>query len=296
MAELDNMDVTAANSLDAPAGQTASGTAAVSSPDMSLRRAPQKRKLKPGQRWDGRLQGLSVEEYREMKWNLDAAFGKTMRGGPSYTMRPNVSFGRHKSSPVFITGDPVKALDVVKPKAATFTMGRQFGGTKMVERSPGPAQYTMKSIMDSKKHPTYAKNMGAVFGTEVMGAKQEEDSPAPGNYDHMQYLNSGTCKRAGNYTIPGREAWRPRTEAPGPGVGEYEVPGIMRFGKDTPITWTCQGKTLPKEPARGSRRFVGPGPGAYDNPGTGDRKEPHTGSNYPGSREVVFGREPRGLL
>lgn len=296
MTEVD-LDLTASASLNATVSVPGdgSGGATVPSPNMSLKKAPQKRRLKPGQRWDGRLQGLSVEDYRDLKWNLDAAFNKTRRGGPSFSMRPNVSFGLTKSSPVFTSGDPVKALDAVRPSPPTFSIGKSHGTQRVYERSPGPAHYTQKSYMDTKKHPTFRKSMGALWGTEVLGGGHDDDMPAPGKYDHMQYLNSGACKRAGNYTIGGREAWRPRTEAPGPGVGEYEVKA-MRFGKDTPITWTAQGKTVPKEPARGSRGYVGPGPGTYDTPGAGDRAEPATGSNLPKNPEFGFGRAVRGLV
>lgn len=287
------VDLTTSASVNATV--SAEGDVTVPSPNMSLKKTPQKRKLKPGQRWDGRLQGLSVEDYRDLKWNLDAAFGKTMRGGPSFTMRPNVSFGKVKSLPTFTSGDPVKALDAVRPSPPNYSMGKSHGSHRVYERSPGPAHYTQGSYMDSKKHPIFKKAMGAMWSREMMSGGQDEDTPAPGKYDHMQYLNSGACKRASNYSIKGREAWQPRSEAPGPGVGEYEITA-MRFGKDTPISWTAQGKTLPKIPARGSRAYVGPGPGAYDNPGSGDREEPPTGSNLPSNPYYGFSRAVRGLV
>lgn len=252
--------------------------------------------LKPGTRWDGRVSNLSLKDYRELKWNLDAAYAKVERRGPSYTCRAYCPM-KSKSSPVFQRGDPVKAMDAARPRPASCV----FGVTTIAQeitRSPGPAQYSVRSTMDPNPHPMLKKSCGAKFGTEVLNAT-DEPSPAPGDYEVIAtFKKSGACPKPPNYTVQGREAWFDPTAAPGPGVGDY--PGLehcQRHGKNTPITWTLQGKTEPIEPARGERKNETPGPPHYNCPGAGlSCKNEVASSTKRRSAAWKQGSESRGLV
>lgn len=250
--------------------------------------------LKPGTRWDGRVSNLSLKDYRELKWNLDASYAKVERRGPSYTCRAFCP-RRNYSSPVFCRGDPVKCLDYVKPHGQSYSMGQQSIVAELT-RSPGPAQYMNPSTMDPNRHPILKKSLGARFGSELL-LSTDSPGPAPGDYDDVaSFKRSGACTRMPNYTIQGREAWHDPPVAPGPGVGEY--PGLetcQRHGKDTPIQWTCQGKTEPIEPPRGERKNTSPGPPHYNAPGAGfSCKNEHV--NNPRPSKWKFGSETRGLV
>lgn len=206
-----------------------------------------------------------------MKWGMDAAFGKVQRGGPSFTCRPKPLLK------VPSTNNTLLSLDVPAAFNATRRVGPSYsaGLLPMVaepDRSVGPGNYPIRSTMDPKQHPTIAKHTGAKIGSETLVIKDEE-TPAPGAYDHEAFKRSGRIRRMPSYTAPGREAWIERAAAPDPGPGEYQTDHCSRVGKNTPIKWTAQGKTEPLAQPRGSRLYVGPGPGHYKPPGAGAKND-----------------------
>jgi len=256
----------------------------------TLKRAPPK-KRNPNAKWDGRVTGMSIQEYRERKWGVDACWNKVTRAGPSYTMRrPLPHFTElGKKNTGFAVGDVCKALDATKPRPPAFTMGIQFC-VPPKEESQGPAEYKVPSTMDPQKHPTIPKNCGARFGSEVLEPR-DPTGPAPGDYDPGAIVHSSTLKRPPNFTIQGREAWMPRSVAPGPGIGEYKYEKANRLGKLTPLSYTIPSKGEPVDPPLGSRQYETPGPAHYDCPGAGGDMHAHK------SRAAIwkFGSESRGL-
>lgn len=264
--------------------------------------APAKpKKTKPVLNWDGRVGNISLKEYRERKWSIDACYSRVQRVGPAYSLRPNVTFGRAKSNPVFCRGDPHKCMDMTKPHGPSFSCGQATIADSLI-RSPGPAAYMLKTTMDPNGHPTIRKNRGARFGTELLAAT-DEAGPGPGEYDDVKaFKRSAACKEMPAFTTQGREAWREKPVAPGPGVGDY--PGLehcTRVGKHTPITYTVQGKTEPIEPARGAERISQqPGPAHYAVPGAGVAGDKDAAKNQHCSKtrppEWKQGRESRGLV
>lgn len=294
--------IEAAASPASPASQSgAHGGLGASSPDLASTSghgeaadaAPgggRARRRKPGAKWDGRVSSLSLAEYREMKWSMDAAYNSVLRRGPSYTCRPQLQRRTQSATNVMLTPDVCKALDATRPSGPCWSMSVQLLNS-MHDASPGPAQYMVPSTMNPNKHPTIPKNTGPKFGTEVLQAN-DEDAPAPGQYTVDNYEASARIKRSPSYSCQGREAWREPTRAPGPGVGEYEYPFVTRTGKITPSRYTMQGKTEPLEKPRGERRYILPGPGHYPVPGAGAKNDNVARHRSPMWR---FGRELRGL-
>lgn len=248
-----------------------------------------RRKKKPGAKWDGRVSSLTLEEYREMKWGLDAGFRGTLRGGPRYSMRPSLSKPLRTNSDGVLDTDPVKAFDACHKTGPKFSIGKHLIGNQIAD---GPGSYNIPSIMAPEQHPTLHKTTGFKFGSETLKVF-DEDAPAPGQYDQMQYKNSGMYPRKPTYTMQGREAWGERTAAPGPGVGEYQYEKAMRNGKITPIKWNMQGRTEPLKFPRGERRLIKPGAGHYAVPGTLGGKSLYVDKDKPS--EWSFSRETRGL-
>merc|ERR1719491_776204 len=190
----------------------------------------------------------------------------------------------------FQVGDIHRSLSCTLPVAPSHSMGMQSFQPPL-EKSPGPMEYKMKSTMDPNSHPTAPKHTGPRFGTEILLASDGTGLPGPGEYDvHNTFINSSAVKKRPNFTIQGREAWRPRTEAPGPGIGAYDYDQATRVGKITPIHWTAQGKTEPLAKPRGERRYISPGPAHYDCPGAGSRNEKVNKEKEP---QFKFGTESR---
>lgn len=223
---------------------------------------------------------------------MDACFNKVMRGGPAYTCRPAPPLRSRSAYDVLL---PIDMMSSYKKTACSSTPSFSLGRESLdnaKEQSQGPAQYRIPSTMDCSSHPTIAKDGGRKFGTERLLAN-DETQPAPGDYDTAGYEKTGRYKKQPNFTIPGREAWRDPTAAPGPGVGEYEYQKVMRTGKITPYKWSMQGKTEPIEPPRGNRRYCPPGPSDYRPPGGGARNE-HVAKDRP--PQYTQSRDHRGLL
>eukprot|EP00440_Ansanella_granifera_P056290 gb/GFBE01061008.1/.p1 GENE.gb/GFBE01061008.1/~~gb/GFBE01061008.1/.p1 ORF type:complete len:290 (+),score=44.85 gb/GFBE01061008.1/:1-870(+) len=251
-----------------------------------------RRKRKPGAKWDGRVSSLTLQEYREMKWGLDAGYRAALRGGPKYTMRPALSKPLRTNSDGCLDTDVCKAFDACHSTGPKFTMGLSlsFQNTNS-DRAPGP-HYAVPSSMDPNGHPTIPKNTGAKFGSETLQVL-DEDAPAPGQYDQMTYKLSGRVKRMPSWTCAGREAWREPTTAPGPAPGEYKYENAVRTGKLTPLRWNMQGKTEPIVPARGDRACIKPGPGHYKIPSIGEKNAYPEKSKPPIWK---FSSDARGLL
>lgn len=276
--------------LAATAASAASGVYAEEDDTLlaTLKRSPIK-KRHPAAKWDGRVGGMSLQEYRERKWSVDAGFGKIFRGGPTYSMRKMTPSSFTKRNNNFQVGDVFRGMNATSASSPSFSMGVQYF-TPPISTSQGPAEYQIKSSMDPSKHPTISKNTGARFGSEVLEPR-DPAGPAPGDYDVNAIVHSSAIKKPPNFTIPGREAWAPRSEAPGPGVGEYKYEKATRLGKLTPIHWTAQGKTEPLEKPLGSRQFIGPGPPHYNCPGAGAKTHPSKLQ----APVWKFGSEARGL-
>lgn len=278
--------------LNATAASSGANDAEKDDPILATLKRPPLKKRNPANKWDGRVAGMSLKEYRDRKWSVDACYAKVERRGPAFSIRrPLPSFlDLNKKSTNFSVGDVATAFDKTLRSSPSFTMGVQYSVMGNPERSQGPAEYKIKSTMDPDGHPTVPKQAGARFGSEVLQPR-DPPGPAPGDYDPDAIDNSSTLKRPPNFTIQGREAWRPPTEAPGPGVGEYDVSKAMRTGKITTVHWTAQGKTEPIDPPLGQRQ--------YETPGCAHYKTPHAfANNHPMKHQAAkwkFGSEPRGL-
>eukprot|EP00928_Gymnodinium_smaydae_P070044 TRINITY_DN53986_c0_g1_i1.p1 TRINITY_DN53986_c0_g1~~TRINITY_DN53986_c0_g1_i1.p1 ORF type:complete len:304 (-),score=53.02 TRINITY_DN53986_c0_g1_i1:119-973(-) len=256
------------------------------------------RKPPPGAKWDGRVSTLSLTEFRDRRWSLDAGFGKTMRGGASYTMRPmlpNPMFkSRSNSNPTFQKGDVHKSFKAASATAPCWSMGKSsFAEPK--SKSPGPAEYQIKSTMDPESHPTLDKHQGARFSSGTLKAADDFQPPGPGEYSLEGFEASSVMHKKPTWSLGGREAWNERFKEPMPDPGEYDPSAALRNGKKTPITWNMQGKTLPIEPARGmERQCPVPPPWHYDPPGAPDCRNHHCEKPKPPKWPMM--REPRGLL
>lgn len=287
-------DATAKKTKGSHGGTAASMLeASASAPDLSSSLPPSKvKKRKPGTAWDGRVSGMSLQEYRERKWSMDACYGKVMRGGPSYTCRPSPPLRSRSAYDVLLPIDPARSYNKTAiHQVASYSMASQSLG-EAKERSQGPAQYRIPSTLDGFSHPTMARDGGRRFGTEVL-LVNDEAQPAPGDYDTSGYEKTGRYKKNPNFSIQGREAWKDPTAAPGPGVGEYKYEGVTRTGKTLPTKYSMQGKTEPIEPPRGNRRYIPPGPPDYKTLGAGARNDYVSKERAP---QYTQSRDHRGLL
>lgn len=240
---------------------------------------------KPGTRWDGRASSLTLKEYRELKWSKEASMKMALKSGPSWTMRGPMP-SRQRSAPVQLETDVCRALDAVKPKAPTFSMGVSIiGGFQ--ERSPGPL-YKIPNPMDPWQHPTLHKLTGPRF-TGLNTALSEEVTPAPGQYSTENYTASARYKTCPSFTLQGREAWYPSTKPGGPAVGEYETRGMKpNGGAMTSTRWTMM---VPREDVI----KPSPGPACYNVPGAGARNH-FASARLRRPEEWPMSKEPRGLL
>jgi len=263
-----------------------------------LQKLHRKPKQKKSIAWDGRATGISLQEYKERKWSMDACFNRTVRAPPGYTMRPMVSFGSMLNNKggngVHQRGDVHKALHATKYRGPSFSMG----ALPLLDekgKSPGPAEYKVKSTMDPNSHPVHSKALGARFGTEQLECADSTSVPGPGQYDLEGYENSSVYAKKPNWVIEGREAWNDKTAAPNPGPGEYQYFHTMRNGKITNPRYTAQGKTMPIEPPRGVERLSPvPPPGSYNPPANPGCKNHHVDRHKP--PEFSVPRESRGLI
>lgn len=248
------------------------------------------KKKRPGATWDGRASSLTLQEYRDKKWSLEACNNNVMRRAPSWSVRPMLPRKFGNGIDPLLKVDVFKSIDKTKPSAPSFSMGAA-SFYSITDRSPGPSQYNIPSIMDPKRHPTCPKIQGYTFPCEIPLVNDEE-MPAPGQYSLDKFECSGRIKKMPVWKIQGREAWSERTAAPGPVPGEYDVSKCMRTGPITGLKWSLQGKTEPLDPPRGERRK--PPPGAdYDIPGLLSAKNQHVAIEKPPMWK--FGRCPRGL-
>lgn len=277
--------------LDSTARQEESSAEMAQTSPSSFGQASRRRKKKAGSKWDGRVSSLTIEEYRAMKWGIDAGYRGTLRGGPRYSFRPGLSKPLRTNSDGMLDTNVCKAFDACHNTGPKFTMAKHLIGNQIRE-SPGAA-YNIPSIMNPDQHPVMHKTTGFKFGSDTLKVF-DEDAPAPGQYDQMQFKNSGMYPRKASYTMQGREAWNDRTAAPGPAPGEYKYENANRVGKITPIKWNMQGKTEPLEHPRGERRLVKPGPGHYTTPGTLGGSSMYVDKDKPS--EFTFSRETRGLV
>jgi len=285
----------------APPGKSASATDVLSPKNnnvydeddpilMTLKRPPVK-KRNPAAKFDGRVSNMSLQEYRERKWSVDACYAKMERRGPAFSMRRMVprsdSLGKKNTN--FCNGDPVGAFNSLLRHAPECTMAPKFFNPPK-ELSQGPAEYAIPSSMDPFPHPTIGKNNGARFGSEVLQPR-DPTGPAPGDYDPDAIDKSSTLKKQPNFSIQGREAWRPPQAAPGPGVGEYKYETSTRVGKMTPLRYTMAGKTEPLARPLGARQYQLPGPPHYKPPDAWHKDHPMKQA----APVWKFGSEARGL-
>lgn len=302
-------EVVAGNTSGAPSaktqGKSATGKAELegSADAADKTQAPQKvplrpkdipRKLKAGQRWNGRVAGLSLADYRELKWGMEAGWSQVKHRAPKYSVKQQLPILKAASTNTILPIQPHKSFDAINRAGCSWTMS--YAGLvpwNVLERSPGPTEYKVKSTMDPRKHPTLSKSCGATFGRDTLAAR-DETSPAPGDYDVGAFEKSSVYKKKPKWTIEGRESWAPRSEAPGPGCGEYYYTHTTRLGKITPFKYTVAGKLEPSEIPMGERRTVKPGPDHYKPPGHIDCKNNHVAKHKPPVWSLS--REPRGLL
>lgn len=286
------LDITSGDPNGGFLDDTAELPSGESAEESQTRKRPKPRK--PGQPWDGRFASLTLEEYRAMKWGMDASFNATRRKGPSYTLRPQLPIQYRASTNCLLEVDVAKALDKVKPAPPTWTCGLAPMPTNR-ERSQGPAQYQFRCTMETRGHPSIGpKNTGTRIGTEKQRPNvRDAKNPAPGEYSQDNYQMRSEYKSFPKYTKQGRESWKPPTAAPGPGVGEYGIEEKYRVGKDTPIRWTMQGRTELKKKPVGSRRFIRPGPNDYQE---ADKVHQRVEFVHGNSAKWKFGTEPRGYI
>eukprot|EP00747_Dinoflagellata_sp_TGD_P181277 gnl/TRDRNA2_/TRDRNA2_35063_c0_seq1.p1 gnl/TRDRNA2_/TRDRNA2_35063_c0~~gnl/TRDRNA2_/TRDRNA2_35063_c0_seq1.p1 ORF type:complete len:392 (+),score=64.72 gnl/TRDRNA2_/TRDRNA2_35063_c0_seq1:52-1227(+) len=254
------------------------------------------RRMKAGQRWDGRLKGLSLQEYRELKWGTEGGWRTTQRNGPSWTVRGKNEMTRSRSAgaPVDLVGDVSKAIDYTKSSFPAWTMS---GGCPVTEyeKSLGPAEYTILSTMNTGKHPTLSKKSGMAYswGTQQLERppRWKNTNPGPGNYEDGAFKKSSLRPSPLKYTIQGREAWAGRAEAPGPDPGTYTYEKVMKNGKITCPRYTMQGKTEPLDPPLGARQVEAPGPATYNPPGTAQCKNQYCSATRP--PKFTIGLDPK---
>merc|ERR1711967_100162 len=124
----------------------------------TLKRSPIK-KRSPAAKWDGRVAGVSLQEYRDRKWSVDACYAKIERRGPAFSIRrPLPSFlDLNKKTAAFATGDVIRSLNSTLPSIPAFTMGMQSFQPPQ-DKSPGPSEYQVSSTMDPRRHPSIPKN------------------------------------------------------------------------------------------------------------------------------------------
>lgn len=260
-----------------------------------LKKYPKKKK-NPNAKWDGKFAGMSLKEYRERKWSVDACYAKVERRGPSFSMRPSLPASFEKRNKNFQVGDIFRSLSATLPTAPSYGMGIQVINNEK-EVSQGPGEYHIKNTMDPSKHPTMLKSVGARFSSDVLEPR-DPPGPAPGQYEvDDAIVYSSTIKKTPNFSIQGREAWAPRTAAPNPDPGEYNfakglTQGTTKHGKLTPIHWNMQGKTFPLKRPLGQRAIIEPGPGHYGVPGAWPEK---VNPNRPNPITTKFSTENRGL-
>lgn len=255
---------------------------------------PKRKKL--GAKWDGRVGALTLNEYREKKWSLDACFNNSKRIGPSWTCRPYCQPKPKECVNTILHTDPIKSFNVSQPSGPKFSMAMSSFAVGQ-DRSPGPI-YDIKSAMHPSNHPTLSKHTGPKIGSERLQALDEQ-SPAPGDYDPDAWKYDGRFNRSASWTCTGREAWAETTKAQGPAPGEYKFFHTTRVGKLTPFKWNMQGKTEPLAKPRGSRRFESPAPTHYNPPGAGaqcDNPRRNTHADKPRPPNYGFGKETRGLV
>jgi hypothetical protein len=274
-------------SLGNDATETMGDTTGASGPDenedpiLAKLKRPARKKRNPNAKWDGRLAGMSVKEYRERKWSVDACYAKVERRGPSFSFRPSLPSSFEKKNNNFQVGDVFRSFNATLPAAPSCSMGVRVEINEK-ETSQGPAEYPFKSTMDPSTHPTAPKNRGARFGSEVLQPR-DPPGPAPGNYEVDGITASSAIKTVPTFTIQGREAWRASTAPPGPDPGEYNFTGAMKHGNLTPIQWNMMGKLRAPQPSQV------PGP-HYTIPGLAEK--------IPVKNQAPlwkFGGEPRGL-
>eukprot|EP00913_Durusdinium_trenchii_P019053 g17907.t1 len=211
-----------------------------------------------------------MNEYRSMKWGLDAGYRASLRVGPKWSFRPSLTKPLRSNSDGMLDTDPSKAYDACYGSAPKFSIGKTLIGAKdPLADNPGP-HYLVPSTMDPKGHPTIWKNAGCRFGSETLQVNDEERGVAHPRRACAWAVQAGGLQA--EWPDPeGTGAWREPVAAPTPVPGEYRVEKTTRVGKITPYRFTMYGRLDPLEPARGERATIKPGPGHYKLPDLSDR-------------------------
>eukprot|EP00439_Symbiodinium_sp_Y106_P040411 s901_g4.t4 len=124
-------------------------------------------------KWNGRVSDLTMKEYRDMKWGMDAGYRAALRVGPRWSMRGSLSKPLRANSDGMLPTDPAKAYDACYNTAPKFTIGKSLiGAADPLANNPGP-QYLVPSTMNPSGHPTIWKNSGAKFGSETLQVNDE---------------------------------------------------------------------------------------------------------------------------
>jgi len=222
---------------------------AIPEPDLSVLSPARKPRQKPGQ-WDGRVTGLSLREYRALKWGVEAGHKMCNRGGPQYSIRGKCMTRSNSGPESLLDNDVVKSWNTTQPSVASYSVGR-LPIVQPPERTPGPSHYVQRSILGSSSHPTLSKDLGRQFGRERL-LVNDEAMPAPGDYDVSGFEQAGRFKKSATPVIQGREAWADPPVAPGPAPGDYNFDEIFRNGKHTGSRLTIQGKSEMTQPPIGA--------------------------------------------
>ncbi|CAE7745138.1 unnamed protein product [Symbiodinium sp. CCMP2456] len=125
-------------------------------------------------KWNGRVSDLTMKEYRDMKWGMDAGYRAALRVGPRWSMRGSLSKPLRANSDGMLPTDPARAYDACYNTAPKFTIGKSLiGAADPLANNPGP-QYLVPSTMNPSGHPTIWKNSGATFGSETLQVNDED--------------------------------------------------------------------------------------------------------------------------
>ncbi|CAJ1405202.1 unnamed protein product [Effrenium voratum] len=120
--------------------------------------------LRKGQRkgkWNGRVTDLTMKEYRDMKWGMDAGYRAALRVGPKWSFRGSLSKPLRMNSDGMLDTNVAKAYDACYNSAPKVTFGKTLIGVKdPLADNPGP-QYLVPSTMQTSGHPTIWKHAGA---------------------------------------------------------------------------------------------------------------------------------------
>lgn len=162
-----------------------------------------------------RKKTVSLAEYREKHWGIDAQWRQMQKSSPSFSMRPKTTFGTmlaNKQQTSGYKGDLGREFAFTKRKSPTFSMGARPLGHCFEMTSPGPCEYQTLGrnglgVLDPQNpHPGFPKIPGGRFGASPGAGSVNvipEKCPGPGDFEIKNYVSSLDGKKPPHYTIRG---------------------------------------------------------------------------------------------